>query len=84
MYVVGATVLSDFWQDHPATEAALRALHALLADASGDELTGRLDGALVVEGGETSVDLANTRVWLDINAPAQVVRIARIEAREGD
>jgi hypothetical protein len=84
MYVVGATVLSDFWRGHPQCEAELRALHALLADAPAGEMMALLGGAADSDGSAVMIDLSSTRVSLEVNEAAQVVRVAGIEAREVD
>ena len=84
MYLVAATVLGDFWNDHPACEAELRALHALLANASITELEGMQNAASEMDGRRVKVNLASSCVTLDINEAAQVARIVSVEIRKAD
>ena len=82
MYVVGASLLSDFWRTHPECEGQIRALHALLASARPADLPQMLGRP--VDGGSLELDLPSSRVSLDINEAAQVVRITGVKLKEGD
>lgn len=84
MYVVGAIVLSAFWKSHPHSEAELRALHALLSEANPDELRPLFGAAGEFESGKVMLDLVQTRVSLDVNAAAQVVKVSDVSLREVD
>ena len=84
MYVVGAIIMSAFWEAHPGSEAELRALHALLTDASPVEVKDSFAATGQFEGSRVTLDLVQTRVRLDINEAARVARILSVEAREVD
>ena len=84
MYVVGASLLSDFWGEHPECEGQIRALHALLASARPADLPQMLGRTGRVHGGRIDLDLPSSRVSLDINEAAQVVRITGVKLKEGD
>lgn len=84
MYVVGASLLSDFWKEHPECEGQIRALHALLASARPADLPQMLGRPGRVHGGSLELDLPSSKVSLDVNEAAQVVRVTGVKLREGD
>ena len=84
MYVIGAIVLSAFWKAHPQSEAELRALHALLSEAKPEELGPLFGAAGEFESGNLTLDLVQTRVGLDVNAAAQVMKVSDVSLREVD
>ncbi len=84
MYVVGAIELSAFWNAHPHCEAELRALHALLSEATSDGFGPMFGAVAEFDAGKVMLDLAQTRVSLDVNAAAQVVKVSDVSLREVD
>jgi mRNA-degrading endonuclease HigB of HigAB toxin-antitoxin module len=86
MNVIGANVLSDYGAQHPKALPALRALHALIVEAS---WTGRDDvqrecGAIssFVHDGLLDLDLSDCscRVAISIHYEFRVVRILTVTA----
>ena len=84
MYVVGAIILSAFWEAHPECEAELRALHALLADTRPGELREMFRHAAEFDGTAAMLDLERTRVAIDINEAGRVVRVTGVTMREAE
>ena len=83
MYVVGATLLSDFWHAHPEAEGELRALHALLSETPADALEARLGGAAAFDRAGAEVSLRTARVRIELSAAAGVARYAGVESLGG-
>ena len=82
MYVVGANLLSEFWQRHPECEGELRALHALLASCDAAHLSDLLGEAGTMAGATCELDLAESRIRLELNEAAGIARIANVQLRE--
>ncbi|HEX8667935.1 MAG TPA: hypothetical protein VF727_06140 [Allosphingosinicella sp.] len=82
MYVVGATLLSDFWTTHPRSHGELAALHALLAATPADGLSAALGRIAALDSAGATVELRTARVRVEISPAAGVARYASIEAIE--
>ncbi|MEO6360540.1 MAG: hypothetical protein ABIO43_08215 [Sphingomicrobium sp.] len=76
--------MSAFWKAHPDCEAELRALHALLSEATPNEPGPLFGAAGEFDSGAVMFDLVQTRVSLDVNIAAQVVKISDVSLREVD
>ena len=82
MYVVGAALLSDFWERHAASEGELRALHALLSSLDASQLEETLEHVARFEGSAAEIALETARVRIEISAAAGVIRYAAVEEVE--
>jgi hypothetical protein len=76
MIVVGAHLLSTFWARQPASEAQLRAFHALLSRAAEADLGVLLAGAHQAKDGGFQVGLEGVAVRLRLGPGG----VAKIEA----
>jgi hypothetical protein len=82
MYVVGAGLLSDFWQTHPASEGELRALHALLSSLDAGALDETLRQVASFDASGAEITLGSARVRIEISMAASVARYAAVSAVE--
>lgn len=79
MYVVGVTLLRNFWERHPQSQAELRALHALLSETRLDALATTLGRTAAIDGGGLTIELRTARVRVEISSAAAVARYAEVE-----
>jgi hypothetical protein len=84
MYLVGATLLKEYWAQHPEAEGELRALHALLLETPADALQEELGGVAIFHGNVAELRLREVLVRLRFNAAAGVASVSGVFPREGE